>query len=225
MGDIVKPVGEWIAQHVPLSVGIGIFIFLIFFEVSKIKIYPLKWLWKSASWPFRKIDEQRTQSFKNIVASMKTDLDTKLSNLTTSVDTQVQTLSTTFDNKLTEMASAQNANCTAVKSCFTELEKRFDKLDEKQVETEERLDELAAARIKNHVLNFARQCRKGEPHSHEDFANLIKEHEIYESLVAKYQSMDEVHRKKWENNVYKHDFAYIMTVYDECNKTNNFLGG
>lgn len=192
MNDIVKPVGQWISENIPLSVGIVLFLFCILFEVSKIKIYPLKWLWKLISWPFRKIDEQRTNSFKNLVLNLKTEMETKL----------------------TEMVTTQEANCASVKACFVELEGRFDRMDAQQTETEERLDRLAAARIKNHVLNFARQCRKGEPHSHEDFANLFKENEEYKVLVEKYG---------WENDVYKHDFAYIQHVYDENNMNNNFL--
>lgn len=203
MGDILKPVGQWIAGNIPLSVGIGLFIFCLLFEISKIKIYPLKWLWKCISFPFKKIDEQRTQSFKNIVISFQSDFDAKLNGLTAS-----------FDSKLTEMAQSQNSNCATVKACFTDLEKRFDKLDEKQQETEERLDTLAAARIKNHVLGFARQCRKGESHSHEDFANLFRENKTYEELVKKYG---------WENDVYIHDFAYIKRVYDDHNDKGDFL--
>lgn len=192
MGDIIKPVSEWVSQNVPWTILIVLFIFCIFFEISKIKVYPLKWLWKAISWPFRKIDEQRTSSFKNIVVEFKSDMETKLN----------------------EMTESSNANCAAVKSCFVDLEKRFDKLDAKQQETEERLDLLAAARIKNHVLNFARQCRKGEKHSVEDFRNLFEECKTYDSLVEKY---------KWKNNVYTHDFAYIEHVYDEMNKTDGFL--
>lgn len=203
MNEIVKPVAQWISNNIPLSIGILIFIFCIFFEISKIKIYPLKWLWKAISFPFRKIDKQRMQSFKNILVLFQSDFDTKLNDLTTA-----------FDSKLNEMANSQNENCTAVKAGFTDLKKRFDKLDEKQQETEERLDTLAAARIKNHVLNFARQCRRGEAHSHEDFANLFRENKIYEELVAKYE---------WENDVYKHDFAYIQRVYDDHNDKGNFL--
>ena len=164
MGDLGKQFVTLVSNHIPESVGITIFLFCVFFEVSKIKIYPLKWLWKLISWPFKKIDEQRTNSFKNIVVQFQADFDTKLTRL-----------ETTFNNNLTEMATSQTANCTAVKACFTELEERFDKLDDRQVETEEKLDKLAAARIKNHVLNFARQCRKGESHSHEDFRNLFEE--------------------------------------------------
>ena len=200
MGEITKVVGEWIANNVPWAVLIGVFLFCLFFEISKIKVYPLRWLWKAISWPFKKIDEQRTNSFKNIVRSFQTDIEAKF----------------------TEMETASTNNCNSVKACFSDLEKRFDNLDAKQQETEERLDMLAAARIKNHVLNFARQCRKGEPHSHEDFANLFKEHQQYEALVTKYQNMDEAHRKLWENNVYKHDYAYINRVYDECNNNGDF---
>ena len=192
MGDIVKPVAQWISQNVSWTILIVVFIVSLFFEISKVKVYPLKWLWKAISWPFRKIDEQRTNSFKNVVIEFKTDMETKL----------------------TEMTESSNSNCASVKACFIDLEKRFDKLDAKQQETEERLDLLAAARIKNHVLNFARQCRKGEPHSHEDFGNLFKENKEYEKLVLKYG---------WDNDVYKHDFAYIRRVYDECNDRGEFL--
>lgn len=210
MGDILKPVGQWISENIPLSIGIGLFIISLLFEISKVKIYPLRWLWKLISWPFKKIDEQRTASFKNIVISLQADIETKLSNLTA-----------TFDDKLNSMASSQDSNCATVKACFTDLEKRFDgleaqlkTLDTKQNDSELKLDLLASARIKNHVLNFARQCRKGEPHSHEDFANLFKENEQYEELVKKY---------KWKNDVYTRDYAYILRVYDECNNRGDFL--
>ena len=192
MNDILKPVTQWIGENIPLSIGIGVFIFCLLFEISKIKIYPLKWLWKLIAWPFKKIDKQRTESFKALINELKVDIDTKMG----------------------EMHEDSMSNCASVKACFTELDKRFDKLDAKQQETEERLDMLAAARIKNHVLNFARQCRKGEQHSHEDFSNLFKENKEYQKLVEKY---------KWENDVYAHDFAYIQRVYDEHNNNNSFL--
>ena len=211
MSDLFKPAAQWIAEHIPLSIGIGIFIFCLFFEISKIKVYPLRWLWKAISWPFKKIDEQRTSSFKNIVIGFRNEIDTKLTDMTNS-----------FDEKLNQMATAQNSNCSTVKSCFTDLERRFDTLedrlkalDEKQTDTEERLDLLAAARIKNHVLNFARRCRKGEPHSVEDFRNMFAECSTYSDLVKKYG---------WTNDVFTHDYAYIQHVYDEMNKTNGFLG-
>lgn len=172
MGEVTKVVGAWIANNVPWAVLIGIFIFCLFFEISKIKIYPLRWLWKGISWPVRhvveKADERRVNVFKEMITELKKDVDAK----------------------------------------FDDLEKRFDRFEERQTQTDARLDAMTAARIKNHVLNFARQCRKGEPHSHEDFANLFKENKEYEALVTKYG---------WENDVYIHDFAYIVRVYDECN--------
>ena len=192
MGEVTIVVGQWIADNVPWAVLIDIFILSLLFEISKIKIYPLKWLWKLIAWPFKKIDKQRTESFKALINELKIDI----------------------DNKMREMHEDSMSNCASVKACFVELDKRFDKLDAKQNETEERLDMLAAARIKNHVLNFARQCRKGEPHSHEDFSNLFKENKEYEILVEKYG---------WDNDVYKHDYAYILRVYDECNNKGSFL--
>lgn len=192
MGEITKPIAQWISHNIPLSIGLGLFLFCLFFEISKIKVYPLRWLWKLISWPFRKIDEQRTNSFKHIVQEFQTDI----------------------DGKIEGMISATSANCEVLKTRFDKLEEQLDKLDAKQSDTEARLDLLAAARIKNHVLNFARQCRKGEAHSHEDFANLFKENTEYQGLVEKYG---------WENDVYKHDYAYIQRVYDECNDKGDFI--
>ena len=186
MGDIIKPIGVWISENIPLSVGIVLFVFCLFFEISKIKVYPLKWLWKILSFPFKKIDEQRTESFKNLIVELKTDIDAKI----------------------TELHDDSMKNCSSVKSCFIGLEKRFDKLDDQQRETEERLDALAAARVKNHVLNFARQIRKCEKHSHEDFANLFKENEEYQKLVKKYN---------WTNDVYKNDYLFIENAYKDSN--------
>lgn len=191
MGEIVKPIGEWISQNIPLSVGIAVFIFCLLFEISKVKIYPLRWICKLITWPIRKIEEPRTSSLKQMVTDLRTDIDTKLQNI----------------------SAATVDNLTQLEQRFDKLETRFDKLDEKQQETEERLDSLAAARIKNHVLNFARQCRKGEYHSHEDFANLFNENKIYQRLVKKYN---------WENDVYTHDFEFIQHMYDEHNKNNDF---
>lgn len=185
MSEVSKSVGQFIADNIPLSVAIGIFIFCGLFEISKVPVYPLKWLWKFISWPFRKINEKRTNSIKNLFVDLKTDI----------------------DSQLTSLSEGTTANCNMLKERFDKLEARFDKLDLKQKETEESLDKLAAARIKNHVLNFARQCRKNEPHSHEDFANLFHENKEYENLVSKYG---------WENDVYAEDYAYIKRVYRKC---------
>lgn len=182
MNELTKPFGQWVANNIPLTIGVCLFFFCLLFEISKVKIYPLKWLWKLITWPFRKINEKRTNSIQNLFADLKADI----------------------DNQLKQLSSGTTQNCTVLKERFDSMEKRFDKLDTQQRDTEERLDKLAAARIKNHVLNFARQCRKGEPHSHEDFANLFNENKEYEILVEKYN---------WENDVYAEDYGYVKRVY------------
>ena len=205
MDDIIKPVAEWISQNIPLSIGIGIFIFCLFFEVSKIKVYPLKWLWKLIAWPFKKIDKQRTESFKGIVNSMKEDLEKNLMEMqkgTTQNCVVAQENFAKLENRFNELDGR-----------FNELDSRFDELDSKQAETDERLDKLKADRIKNHVFNFARQCRNGERHSVADFKNLVKENEIYNDLVKRYG---------WENDVYTHDYAYVLKMYDKCNEEGTF---
>lgn len=220
MGDLVKPVGQWIADNIPLTVGIILFIFCLFFEISKIKVYPLKWLWKLISWPFRKIDEQRTNSFKNIIITFQSDMETKLDAVTASLDTRFNDVSVTFDNKLEEFSTAQNANCTAVKACFTELEKRFDTLDAKQSDTEDRLNEIdkkqdmqTADRIRTHVLNFAEDLRRGNTRTLEDFNLIIGEDKDYEQIMEKHNE---------SNNVYCHAIKFINKKYDEFMETDGF---
>lgn len=199
MNDIVKPVTTWISNNVPWTVLIVFFLFCVFFEISKIKIYPLKWMWKGISWPFRKMNETRTAAFKVFVNEMKADIDIKLEEVQKGTSKNYGLIEERFKS---------------LENRFHELDGRLDNLSLKQDQTDERLDKLAAARIKNHVLNFARQCRKGEAHSHEDFANLFKENQTYEELVSKYG---------WDNDVYKHDFAYIQRVYDGHNDNGNFI--
>ena len=220
MGDLVKPVGQWISNNIPLSIGIALFIFCIFFEISKIKVYPLKWLWKLISWPFRKIDEQRTNSFKNIIISFQSEMETKLDSVTASLDTRFNDVSITFDNKLNELSTVQNNNCAAVKSCFTELEKRFDALDAKQSDTEIRLNEIdkkqdmqTADRIRAHVLNFAEDLRRGNLRTLEDFNVIMKEDENYEEIMKRYEI---------KNNVYFHAIKFINKKYDEFTETDGF---
>jgi len=198
MGDLTKTAGQWVASNIPLSVGVGLFLFCLFFEISKIKIYPLRWLWKGISWPFRKIDEQRTASFKVLVQNMKTELNTSLKEM---------------KDKTTDNCNMLKARFDQMQSRFDEIDQRFADLDKRQDATDERIDHQIAARIKNHVFNFARQCRKGEPHSRADFVNLFEEHKVYCKLVEHYG---------WVNNVYSHDFSYIESVYDELNRTNGF---
>ena len=220
MGDLVKPVGQWIAENIPLSIGIALFIFCLFFEISKIKVYPLRWLWKAISWPFKKIDEQRTSSFKNIVTGFQTEIEGKISEMTTSFNSKVTQLSSSFDEKLNEMATAQNANCTAVKSCFTELEKRFDALDSKQSDTEERLNEIdkkqdmqTADRIRTHIFNFAEDLRRGNTRTKGEFDTVIKEDEVYEEIIKRYDI---------KNNVYAHAIKFINKKYDEFTENDGF---
>ena len=220
MGDLVKPVGQWIADNIPLSVGIALFIFCLFFEISKVKVYPLRWLWKVISWPFKKIDEQRTASFKNVVIGFQADMEEKLNSVTASLNTKFDDITITFDNKLEEMSTAQNSNCTAVKACFTELEKRFDTLDAKQSETEKRLNEIdkkqdmqTADRIRAHVLNFAEDLRRGNLRTLEDFNVVMKEDEKYEEIMKHYEV---------KNNVYSHAIKFINKKYDEFTETDGF---
>lgn len=214
MGDIVKPVAQWVTENVPWAILIGLFVISLFVEISKVKIYPLKWLWALIAWPFKKVDERRTNSFKGLVVGLKEDYNTQIQKLSDEMSGKLDQVEKTTTKAVSGMVESTNKNCQLLKSSFAELEGRFDKMDAKQDETEERLDRLAAARIKNHVLNFARQCRKGEPHSHEDFANLFKENEEYEKLVEKY---------RWKNDVYVMDYAYIKSVYQDQLRSGTFM--
>lgn len=70
------------------------------------------------------------------------------------------------------------------------------------------------ANIKANILDFANSCRNGRRHSREEFTYMLTENNEYETLIKKYNL---------KNDVYKEDFNFILEIYRECMRNNNFL--
>lgn len=189
MGEIFKPVAQWISGNVGWSVLLVIFVLSLFFEFSKIKLSPITAL-------CRWIGDRITSGLRADIADLKKSTDDRLA----ATEQHITELKDSMSNSLEELKA---------KTSFNDAE-----FQRQQKEIEERLDRLAAARIKAHVLTFSRQCRNQEKHTHEDFMNLIEENAEYERLVKKYG---------WKNDVYKEDYEFVMEIYRKCLRDNSFL--
>ena len=193
MGEIFKPVGQWIAGNVGWSVLLGLFILSLFFEFSKIKLSPITAVCK---W----IGDRITSGLRADMADLKQ-----------STDRQIAEMKAITDSKLTEIREFVSVSLGEIKERTAANEAESER---RENDIELRLDNLSASRIKAHVLAFGRQCRNHEKHTQEDFKNLIAENAEYERLVKKYE---------WQNDVYKEDFAFIMEIYRKCIRDNDFL--
>lgn len=195
MGEIFKPVTQWISTNVGWSVLLGLFILSLFFEFSKIKLSPITALFK---W----IGDRLTAGLKVEISELRENTDKRFDEMKAETDQNLKELKDSVNASMAELTAKSNLN-------DSEFQRKLDDIEEKQ-------DLQICSRVKAHVLNFSRQCRNGEKHSLEDFKNLFQENLEYSRLVEKHG---------WINDVYKHDFAFIERVYDECNANNDFLGG
>lgn len=193
MGEVFKPVAQWISGNVGWTILLAIFVLSLFFEFSKIKLSPITAM---CHW----IGDRITSGLRADIADLKTNTDKKFAEMKADTDANLRDLKDGVNNSFAEIKA---------KTAFNDAE-----FERRQKDIEERLDKLAAARIKAHVLNFSRRCRNNEKHTLEDFKNLIAENAEYEKIVKKHE---------WKNDVYKEDYAFIMEVYRRCIRDNDFL--
>lgn len=88
-----------------------------------------------------------------------------------------------------------------------DIEKRLDEIEKHQMEDEK-------DRIRYEVLDFANSCRNKRRHSKDEFLHIIEINDKYEVLLKK---------TKDTNGVFKAEFDYIMDLYRNCQKENDFL--
>ncbi len=200
MGDIGKPVAEWISQNVGWAVLVVVFLFSIFFEFSKIKLSPITTF-------LRWIGNRITGGLKDDIADLKQDTNQIVGDLKKETNKQIKDLKDENEAKFSELEKQTGAIQQAAVDNYEQLKSKMQELEDLQ-------DSQAAARIKNHVLTFSRRCRNGEKHTEEDFRNLIEEHQQYEKLVQKHN---------WTNDVYKEDYAFFINEYHRCIRENDFL--
>ena len=193
MNDIVKPVTQWISENIGWTIGIVVFVFSLFFEISRIKIAPITWL---LSW----IGSRLTRGLKADIADLKKQTNEKIAEMKKDTEQKIHDLDSRTSASLEEIKTNAQYNCV-------ETQKKLAAIEEAQ-------DKQAAERIKVHVLNFSRSLRVGEKHTEEDFKNLIRENEEYERLVAKHG---------WTNDVYKADYEFFYRTFQHCQRDNSFL--
>ena len=98
----------------------------------------------------------------------------------------------------------------SIKDRLTDLEKH----DEKQDATRDRDKALDARR---RILRFADEVRRKEKHSAEHFHNVLDD-------ITNYKTYCNTH-DDFENDRARLSIKRIEAVYEECDRTNSFLGG
>ena len=192
MGEILKPAGQWIAQNVPLTILIVLLLFSIFFKIPKKEVHLLSWL-------LSKLGDALLGGIKKDIKDLRKENSEKFDQLKDDTDTRITQLEDSTTAKFDEIVLTNNHNCQTMQNKLKEIEKKQDM--------------QTADRIRTHVLNFAEDLRRGNTRTLEDFDSLLREDEIYEEIIAKYDE---------KNNVYSHAIKFVNKKYDEFNETNGF---
>ena len=121
--------------------------------------------------------------------------------------TEIIQMRQNFDTKTNDLKNDLDAFKEKAKENYKSLETRMGNMEESN-------DMQTIRQIKAHVLDFANSCLNGRKHTKQDFENIIKENEDYESLVSKYGL---------RNDVYTEDYKYIMKIYHTCQEKHSFL--
>ena len=80
---------------------------------------------------------------------------------------------------------------------------------------QEAIDANEKDRIRWEVLDFANSCRTKRKHSKDEFEHIVALNTKYEKLLAKTDD---------KNGVFDAEFSYIMEIYHERLRKNDFLG-
>ena len=192
MGEFLKPAGQWLANNIPLSVGIGLFILSIFFKVPKKEINILGWV-------INKLGNAFFGGVRKDIKDLKDDNSAKFNQLQKDTEERIHALEEETKASFAEIKLTYDFNCKTMQTRLNDIEKKQD------IQTSDR--------IRAHVLNFADDLRNGKQKTKEEYENIIEEDSKYETIVNKYEL---------KNNVYTHAIKYIHEKYDESIRLNNF---
>lgn len=192
MGDIIKPVTEWIAGNVPWFVLIILFIFSIFFKIPKKEVHLLTWL-------LSKLGDALLGGIKKDIQDLKQDNAEKFDQLKEDNESRISQLEDSTTTRFDEIILTNNHNCKTMQTRLNEIEKKQDM--------------QTADRIRTHVLNFAEDLRRGNSRTKEDFDLLLDEDKAYEHIMEKYEE---------KNNVYSHAIKFVNKKYDEFMDNDSF---
>jgi len=95
-----------------------------------------------------------------------------------------------------------------------EVLQRMSGLEKRADEQRRSIDENEMDRIRWEVLDFANACRNGVRHTKDEFQHIIALNTKYHNLLDKYEM---------ENGVFDVEYAYILDIYQECQRKGNFL--
>ena len=192
MGEILKPAGQWIAANIPLTILIALLIFSIFFKIPKKEVHLLTWL-------LSKLGDALLGGVKKDIKDLRQENSEKFDQLKDDTDTRIARLEDSTTARFDEIVLTNNHNCQTMQTRLNEIEKKQDM--------------QTADRIRTHILNFAEDLRRGNTRTKEDFDTVMKEDEIYESIVEAYDL---------KNNVYAHAIKFINKKYDEFTENDGF---
>ncbi len=192
MGEILKPAGQWIAANIPLTILIALLIFSIFFKIPKKEVHLLSWL-------LSKLGDALLGGIKKDIKDLRQENAEKFDQLKDDTDTRITRLEDSTTARFDEIVLTNNHNCQTMQTRLNEIEKKQDM--------------QTADRIRTHILNFAEDLRRGNTRTKEDFDTVMKEDEIYESIVEAYDL---------KNNVYAHAIKFINKKYDEFTENDGF---
>ena len=164
MGEALKPVGQWIAQNVPLTVLFVLFLFSVFFKIPKKEIRPIEWF---IGW----LGKHFTRELRKDIQVMKDDSNKQIKDLLTDLDAFEERT----NKAITNIQNGTTDNCETLKAKLALMERSNDMQTLRQ--------------IKAHILDFANSCMNKRRHTKQDFENIIRENEEYEHIVAKYDDI------------------------------------
>lgn len=96
----------------------------------------------------------------------------------------------------------------------TEMKEMEKRLTAEICTVSKKVDNIEIERIRDRVLTFGSECRRGMNHSKEEFDRIVQLNEDYHTLLNKTND---------ENGVFDATFDYIMWQYRDHLKNNNFL--
>ena len=192
MGEILKPAGQWIAANIPLTILIALLIFSIFFKIPKKEVHLLSWL-------LSKLGDALLGGVKKDIKDLRQENSEKFDQLKDDTDTRIARLEDSTTARFDEIVLTNNHNCQTMQTRLNEIEKKQD------MQTSDR--------IRTHILNFAEDLRRGNTRTKEDFDTVMKEDEIYESIVEAYD---------FKNHVYSHAIKFVNKKYDEFTENDGF---
>lgn len=86
--------------------------------------------------------------------------------------------------------------------------------NKRMTQIEDSIDANEKDRIRREMFTFAAECRRGEQHTLDEFRHVISIKEKYDDLLKKTGD---------KNGVFNAEYDYIMDIFAECQRKNNFL--